>query len=98
MRTFNHYLATSRSGKSAFFRVTVNDRDGERMITLSSVLGWRADLARRYLTFDSDEWNDTGRQNVRRTECVGRSQGKNRSNPLHRYCTVYGKHGGPFLG
>lgn len=58
MRTFNHCLATSRSGKSALFRVTVNDRDGERVITLSSVLGWRAKLARRYLTFDSDEWND----------------------------------------
>ena len=59
MRAFNHCLAASRSGKSMLFRVTVNDRDGERMITLSSVLGWRAKLARRYLAFDSDEWNDT---------------------------------------
>ena len=58
MRTFNHCLATSRSGKSALFRVTVNDRDGVRKITLSSVLGWRAKLARRHLAFDSDEWND----------------------------------------
>ena len=59
MRTFNHCLVSSRSGKSALFRIIVNDRYGERMITLSSVLGWRAELARKYLSFDSDEWDDT---------------------------------------
>ena len=58
MRTFNHCLGSSRSGKSVLFRVTVNDRYGERMITLSSVTGWRAELARRYLALDSDEWDD----------------------------------------
>ena len=58
MRMFNHCLATSKSGKSELFRVTVNDRDGERLVTLSSVTGWRAKLARRYLSFDSDEWDD----------------------------------------
>ena len=58
MRTFNHRLAASRSGKSMLFRITVNDRYGERMITLSSVTGWRATLARKYLSFDSDEWGD----------------------------------------
>ena len=58
MRTFNHCLATSRSGKSVLFRVTVNDRLGERMITLSSVTGWRADIAAKHLQFDSEEWND----------------------------------------
>lgn len=58
MRTFNHCLAASRSGKSALFRITVNDRYGERTITLSSVTGWRAVLAKRYLSFDSDEWGD----------------------------------------
>ena len=41
------------------FKVTVNDRYGERMVTLSSVTGWRAELAKKYLSFDSDEWNDT---------------------------------------
>ena len=58
MRTFNHCLISSKSGKSAFFRVTVNDRYGERMVTLSSVKDWRAKLARKYLSFDSDEWGD----------------------------------------
>ena len=58
MRAFNHCLAASRSGKSMLFRITVNDRYGERMITLSSVTGWRATLARRYLSLDSNEWND----------------------------------------
>lgn len=58
MRMFNHCLATSKSGKSVLFRVTVNDRYGERMITLSSVSGWRAELARRHLSFDSDQWDD----------------------------------------
>ena len=58
MRTFNHCLAASRSGKSVLFRVTVNDQYGERAITLSSVMGWRADLARRYLSFESDRWGD----------------------------------------
>lgn len=58
MRLFNHCLATSKSGKSVLFRVTVNDRHGERMITLSYVSGWRAQLARRYLSFDSDKWDD----------------------------------------
>ena len=58
MRTFNHSLISSRSGKSELFRVTVNDRYGERLVTLSSVMGWRAKLARKYLSFDSDEWND----------------------------------------
>lgn len=41
------------------FRITVNDRYGEKMITLASVSGWRAKLARKYLLFDSDEWDDT---------------------------------------
>ena len=58
MRTFNHCLVPSRSGKSALFRVTVNDRYGERMMTLSSVSGWRAKLARKHLSFDSDEWDE----------------------------------------
>lgn len=58
MRTLNHRLAPSRSGKSVLFRVTVNDRYGERMVTLSSVSGWRAALARRYLQFDSNEWDE----------------------------------------
>ena len=58
MRTFNHCLVSSKSGKSMLFRVTVNDRYGEKMITLSSVSGWRAKLAKKYLLFDSDEWND----------------------------------------
>lgn len=59
MRTFNHCLTSSRSGKSVIFRITVNDQDGESTIPLSMVMGWRAELARKYLTFDSDEWNDT---------------------------------------
>lgn len=50
---------SSKSGKSELFRVTVNDRYGERMVTLSSVTGWRAKIARKYLSFDSEEWNDT---------------------------------------
>lgn len=58
MRTFNHALVASKSGKSMQFRVTIHDRYGEKMITLSSVMGWRADLARKYLSFDSDEWGD----------------------------------------
>ena len=58
MRTFNHCLTTSRSGKSILFRITVSDRDGERIMTFSSVKGWRAELAKRHLMFDSDEWND----------------------------------------
>lgn len=59
MRTFNHSLIPSRSGKSILFRVTVNDRYGERMMTLSSVHGWRAKLAKKHLMFDSGEWDDT---------------------------------------
>ena len=58
MRTFNHALVASKSGKSMLFRVTINDREGERMMTLSSVMGWRAALAGKYLSFDSDEWGD----------------------------------------
>ena len=58
MRSFNHCLVSSRSGKSTLFRITVNDRYGEKMIILISVLGWRAKLARKYLLFDSDEWDD----------------------------------------
>ena len=58
MRTFNHCLTPSRSGKSILFRITVNDQYGERMITLSFVSGWRAELAEKYLSFDSDSWND----------------------------------------
>ena len=40
------------------FRITINDRYGEKMITISSVSGWRAKLAKKYLLFDSDEWDD----------------------------------------
>lgn len=58
MRTFNHCLVASRSGKSALFRVTINDRYGEKMITLSSVKGWRAELAKKHLSFDTDDWDD----------------------------------------
>lgn len=58
MRTFNHALVASKSGKSMLFRVTIHDSYGEKMITLSSVKGWRAGLARKYLSFDSDEWGD----------------------------------------
>lgn len=56
MRSFNHCLAASRSGKSVHFQVTVNDRYGEQPISLSWVFGWRAELAKKHLSFDSDEW------------------------------------------
>ena len=58
MREFNHCLVASKSGKSMLFRVTVNDRFGERVMTLSSVTGWRAALAKKYLSFDSGELDD----------------------------------------
>ena len=58
MRSFNHCLTASKSGKSALFRITVNDRFGKQIITLSSVTGWRAKIAMKYLTLDAEEWDD----------------------------------------
>jgi len=58
LRALNHCLINSKSGKSAFFRVLINDRYGETKVTLASVSGWRAHLAKKYLSFDSAEWND----------------------------------------
>ncbi len=58
MRSFNHCLTTSKSGKSVIFKITVDDRFGEETINFSSVTGWRARLATKHLSFDTEEWND----------------------------------------
>ncbi len=40
------------------FKITVDDVFGEQTINFSSVTGWRAKLATKYLSFETDEWND----------------------------------------
>ena len=59
MRSINHCITTSKSGKSAHFRIIVDDRFGKQAVTISSVTGWRAKLATKYLLFDTAEWNDS---------------------------------------
>ena len=86
MRTFNHRLAASQSGKSVLFRVKVSDRDGERMMTFSSVKGWRAELAKRYLMFDSDEWNDSAVRTFVGLNALGAS--RDRIEAVHYIDTV----------
>lgn len=86
MRTFNHCLIPSKSGKSILFRVTVNDRYGEKTMTLSSVMGWRADLAKKYLSFDSDEWNDAAVRTFVGLNVL--SAAKDRSEAIHYIDTV----------
>ena len=58
MRNFNHLLCESKTGKSAVLKIEVDDRFGKQMVNFSSVKGWRKDLALKYLSFESKEWNN----------------------------------------
>jgi hypothetical protein len=57
MREFSHTLTLSKSKRSAILRVAINDQYGNKIINLSSVRGWRRDLAMKYLQFDSKDWS-----------------------------------------
>ncbi|GIU72778.1 MAG: hypothetical protein KatS3mg003_2257 [Candidatus Nitrosocaldaceae archaeon] len=57
MREFSHTLTLSKSKKSAILRVEINDQYGNKIINLSSVRGWRRDLAIKHLRFDSKDWS-----------------------------------------
>jgi hypothetical protein len=57
MRNINHLLCESKTGKSAILKIEIDDRFGKKMINFSSVKGWRKDLALKYLSFESKEWN-----------------------------------------
>ena len=57
MRKFNHLLSETKTGKSAIFRIEIDDRFGKKWVNFSSVKGWRKDLALKYLSFESKEWN-----------------------------------------
>lgn len=58
MRSINHALCISKSGKSAILKIEVDDRFGKKTINFSSVKGWRKDLALKHLSFESKEWDD----------------------------------------
>ncbi len=58
MREFSHCLFVSKSGKSVKFKIDVNDRFGKQTMDFLSVVGWRAALAMKYLSFEEKEWND----------------------------------------
>lgn len=57
MRKFRHLLCPSKNGKSAVFRVVVEDRFGKKTINFTFVMGWRKELALKHLAFESEEWN-----------------------------------------
>ena len=58
MRNFNHVLSQSKSGKTVFLKIDIDDRFGKQSINYSSVTGWRSRLASKHLSFESEEWND----------------------------------------
>jgi hypothetical protein len=58
MRNLIHSFSESKTGKSAIFRIEVDDRFGKKIVNFSSVKGWRKELALKYLAFEPREWND----------------------------------------
>lgn len=63
MRTINHLLCQSKTGKSAVLKIEIDDRFGKKTVNFSSVKGWRKNLALKYLSFELKKWNN----NVART-------------------------------
>ena len=59
MRDIKHYLSKSKTGKSAILKIEHDDMFGKKTVNFSSVKGWRKDLALKYLSFESREWNGT---------------------------------------
>jgi len=58
LRVFNHAIVSSRSGKSVMFKVVMDDRFGQRAVNLSSVSGWRATIAKKYLDLSGEQWEN----------------------------------------
>ena len=58
MRTFTHTLVQSKTKKSVILQVEIDDRFGKKVVNFSSVVGWRKDLALKYLSSEPQESNE----------------------------------------
>lgn len=61
MREISHILTLSKSGKSAILQVKIDDQYGKKVVNLSSVRGWRKDIAMKYLNDKEDLLEDAAR-------------------------------------
>jgi len=58
MRNFNHTLTRSKSGKTVFLKVDIDDRFGQQTMKFSTVHGWRSKMALKHLFFEREDWDD----------------------------------------
>ena len=57
LKKFNHCLAVSKSGKTASFRIKVDDIYGHEEFDFIRVGGWRAEFAKERLLFEVEDWD-----------------------------------------
>lgn len=57
MRTWDHKILTTPSGKSINLTVKVIEPYGKRTFCMSTLRGWRAALVCKHFTLESKEWN-----------------------------------------
>lgn len=58
MRSYRYVLEQSKSSKSVSWKTYVDDSFGNRVVDKIVLLGWRADVAKKYLMVDKSEWDE----------------------------------------
>lgn len=58
MRSVKYRLRESASGKTACLQAVIEDRFGQKKVSLSSLRGWRKEIAEKHLKLESGKWDD----------------------------------------